>query len=320
MAILGTGNYRYEVSGENWGDLPDGWYLKEATSVAVDSKDTVYVFNRGNHPVIAFDAEGTVLRAWGEGVFTNPHGISVAPDDSLWLVDNADHSIRRFSGEGVLLQTLSKPDGNSPLMSGKPVNGPTKVAVDPRNGDLLVADGYGNACVHRFSSDGTTLIGSWGQSGTDEGTFNIVHDISVDSEGWIYIGDRENRRIQVFSPEGVFETQWCNFSRTAAVHVSGNEPRLAYVGEYFGGTVEGYAQAPGIGPRVSVLDTSGNVLARLGDQSYGGEPGRFYAPHSIATDSAGNLYVAEVSRSEFWSILRPDHELRSLQKLVRKKD
>jgi DNA-binding beta-propeller fold protein YncE len=318
MAILGNDRMSYEVSGQNWGNTPDDWFYKEATSVAVDSKDQVYVFNRGNHPMIVFDKNGEVVRTWGEGVFTNPHGVTVAPDDTLWLVDNGAHSIRQFTPDGKLLRTLAAEHGQAPLMSGTPVNGPTRVAIDPRNGEILVADGYGNAKVHRYSPDGRKLLRSWGESGTDPGRFNIVHDIDVDRDGWIYVGDRENRRIQVFSPDGGFETQWCNFSRAAAVHVSKGSEQLVYVGEYFGGTVEGYHGATQIGPRVSVLNTRGTLLARLGNESFGDEPGRFFAPHAIATDSEGSIYVAEVSYAEFGSQMDPPREIRSLQKLIRR--
>jgi outer membrane protein assembly factor BamB len=203
-------------------------------------------------------------------------------------------------------------------MSGKPFNGPTRVAVDPRNGDILVTDGYGNARVHRFSPDGKKILNSWGESGTDPGQFNIVHDIAIDSDGWIYIGDRENRRIQVFSPDGRFETQWGNFSRTACVYISkGNDPSV-YVGEYFGGGPEAYQTGMRLGPRVSILDIKGKLHLRLGDEPFGDEPGRFYAPHALAVDSRGDIYVAEVSYTEFGSLMEPARELRSMQKLIKK--
>ena len=318
MATLGSGRFTYEVSGENWGKLPEGWFYKEATAVDVDSRDNVYVFNRGNHPMIVFDREGNVLRSWGEGVFANPHGVTIGPDDTVWCVDNRDSSIRQFTPEGKLLMTLSESDNPAPAMSGRPFNSPTRVAIDPRNGDILVADGYGNARVHRFTPDGKRLLASWGESGTEPGQFNLVHDIAIDRGGWIYIGDRENRRVQVFSPDGRFETRWTDFSRTAAVHVSRGDEQLVYVGEYFAGGVPAYHTAMRLGPRVSVLDTRGNVLARLGDQPFGDEPGRFYAPHALATDSRGDIYVAEVSFAEFGRLMDPPKELRSMQKLVRK--
>jgi sugar lactone lactonase YvrE len=318
MAILGSGRFTYEVTGENWGNLPEGWYYKEATAVDVDSKDNVYVFNRGNHPMIVFDSEGEVIRSWGEGEFTNPHGVTVAPDDTLWLVDNGDHSIRHFTAEGKHLSTLAEKNNAAPKLSGKPVNGPTRVAIDPRNGEILVGDGYGNARVHRYSPDGKTLLNSWGEPGTDPGQFVIVHDIAVDKDGWIFIGDRENRRVQIFSPEGKFETQWVNFSRAAGVHISKNDEQLVYVAEYLGDPTMIYRQASKIGPRISVLDRGGNLLARLGEETYGDEPGRFYAPHYLSTDSKGNIYEAEVSYAEYGGSMDPPRELRSLQKLVLK--
>ena len=316
MVTLGNDDYIYEVSGENWGQLPEGWFYKEATSVDVDSKDNVYVFNRGNHPMIVFDTEGNVLRSWGEGdVFTNPHAVTIAPDDTVWCVDNQDHSIRHFTPEGKLLMTLNEKKQHAPAMSGEPFCSPTRVAIDPRNGDILVADGYGNARVHRFSPDGKQLLNSWGEAGTEPGNFNIVHDIDIDDDGYIYIGDRENRRVQVFNPAGKLEARWGDLSRTAAVHVSKG---LVYVGEYYAGGSEAYKVAGRLGPRVSILDTKGNILARLSEEAFGDEPGRFYAPHAIATDSNDDIYVAEVSYAEFGMHPNSDKELRSMQKLIKK--
>ena len=315
MITLGTGEFTYEVSGENWGNLPEDWTYKEATAVAVDSSDNVYVFNRGTHPIVVFDSDGNLLRTWGDGVFTNPHGITIGPDDSVYCVDNGDHSVRKFSLEGKPLLTLQA-GHPAPLMSGDPFNKPTHLALDPNTGDIYVADGYSNARVHKYSPDGRLLF-SWGESGTDPGQFNIVHNIVTDSEGLVYIADRENQRVQVFDPNGRFEAQWENLSRAACICMDNTDNPLVYVGEYFCG-IGSNATGTNLGPRVSVMDTGGKVLARLSDQSYGDEPGRFYAPHGIAVDSKGDIYVAEVSWSEFGSSMEPPREPRSLQKLIKK--
>ena len=142
MALAGNGTHTYEMSDADWGVLPDGWSLKEATAVAVDSSDNVYVFNRGEHPVIVFDSEGNFLRSWGEGVFTLPHGVAVGPDDSIYCVDTGDHTVRKFTPEGELLMVVGEPGNAAPTMSGRPFCRPTHLAVDPRNGDLLISDGY----------------------------------------------------------------------------------------------------------------------------------------------------------------------------------
>ena len=314
--ILGENGFEYSISGNNWGNLPEGWVYKEGTSVAIDSNDQVYVFNRGTCPMIVFDTDGNVLRTWGEGVFQNPHGVTIAPDGSVFCVDNGDSTIRQFTPSGDLIKTIGTPNKPAPKMSGDPFCLPAHVAFDPRNGDLYVADGYSNARVHKFSPNGKLLF-SWGESGTGEGQFNIVHNVIVDKAGWVYIADRENHRIQIFSPEGKFEAQWGDLSRAAALCIddrTGDE--LIYIGEYFCG-IGSNDIGTNLGPRVTVMDTNGNVLARVGRESYGDQVGRFYSPHGIALDSKGDIYVAEVSWSDYGRHMNPPKELRSMQKLVK---
>ena len=315
MVKLGTGRFTYELSGDDWGTLPGGWRYKEATAVAVDAQDNVYVFNRGTHPIIVFDSSGNVLRTWGEGTFTSPHGVTIGPDGSVFCVDNGDHTVRKFTPDGKLLMTLGTAHQAAVAMSGDPFNKPAHLAVDHRNGDLYVADGYSNARVHKYSPDGRYLF-SWGESGTNPGQFNIVHNIVTDSEGWVYIADRENRRIQIYDPNGKYETQWANLSRAACIYVEHTGEQLVYIGEYFGG-IETNAIGKRLGPRVSILDKNGEVLSRLSDEPFGEEAGRFFSPHGIAVDSQGDIYVAEVSWSDYGSHMDPPRELRSLQKLVK---
>ena len=88
---------------------PAGANYKEATSVAVDSQDNVYVFNRGTHPIVVYDSEGNVLHTWGHGIFDTPHGVAVGPDDSVYCIDSGDHTVRKFTPEGELLMTLGTP-------------------------------------------------------------------------------------------------------------------------------------------------------------------------------------------------------------------
>ncbi len=179
MLVLGDGQYRYEVSGENWGILPPEWTYKEATAVAVDAGDNVYVFNRGKHPMIVLDRNGKFVRSWGEGIFSNPHGISIGPDDMVYCVDAGSHTVRKFTQDGRLLLTLGVTDRPSPRLSGIPFNHPTHMAVDQNDGCLYVSDGYSNASVHKFDPDGKLLF-SWGRSGTGPGEFNTVHNIQAD--------------------------------------------------------------------------------------------------------------------------------------------
>ena len=320
MAILGVGAYKYEASGDEWGKLPDGWSYREATSVAVDENDMVYVFNRGEHPVIVLDPNGRFVASWGEGMFTSPHGAAIGPDDSLYCVDAGDHTIRKFTLDGRLLMTLGEKGRASERLSGEPFRNPTHVAVDWNSGNLYVADGYSNASVHKFSSDGKFLT-SWGRSGTDPGEFNTVHNIAADDEGRVYVADRENQRIQVFNSSGEYLDQWNNLAMASCIAVV-NGTGDVYVGEFYAGIPEnplGWGNWTGkrLGPRVTVFDMDGNVKARVGDSPIGLGPGQFITPHGIAVDSRGDIYVAEVSYAAYGSRLDPPREVRSLQKLVR---
>ena len=128
--VLGEGDFRYEVSGSDWGKLPEGWTYKEATSVDVDPNDRVYVFNRGTCPMIIFDSGGNIVDTWGEGVFANPHAVTIAPDGNVFCVDNGDSTIRKFTADGKLLMTLGVAHEPAPKMSGKPFNRPAHVAID----------------------------------------------------------------------------------------------------------------------------------------------------------------------------------------------
>jgi DNA-binding beta-propeller fold protein YncE len=199
-------------------------------------------------------------------------------------------------------------------MSGDPFNRCTHVAIDPRNGDFYVSDGYGNARVHKYTPNGKLLF-SWGESGTDPGEFNIVHNIATDKDGWVYVADRENHRVQVFDPTGKFETQWVNMARPCGLYID-QAAGLAYIGE-LGAAIGANAEGHKLGPRVSIYNTQGQLLARLGNEGEGETPGRFIAPHGICIDSRGDIYVGEVSWTHTGSRLNPPQELRSLQKLVR---
>jgi DNA-binding beta-propeller fold protein YncE len=313
MVTLGTGHYTYEVA-EPWGQLPEGWSFREVAAVGVDAQDHVYAFNRGAHPMMVFDREGHFLRSWGEGVFTRAHGITMGPDATVFCTDDGDHTVRKCTLEGKVLFTLGVPGKPAPFMSGEPFHRCTHVALDPRTGEFYVSDGYCNARVHKYTPDGHLLF-SWGESGTDPGEFNIVHNIATDQDGWVYVADRENHRIQVFDSQGKFETQWVNMARPSGLYIDQVGSR-AYVGES-GSAIGANAQARGLGPRISILDLKGQVLARLGDLPRGEGLGQFIAPHGVGLDSHGDIYVAEVAWTAYGSQLHPPREVRSLQKLVR---
>jgi len=302
-------NYRVV---EGWGTLPDGWRFVEATSVAVDRKDNVWVFNRGEHPVIEFDRDGHFLRGWGEGRVRRAHGITIGPDDSVWLTDDLQHTVRQFTPDGKLLLTIGDPDKPAELQGGKPFNRPTHVALCPKTGNIYVSDGYGNSRVHKYDPRGRHLF-SWGEPGTDPGAFNLPHNIATDAEGLVYVADRENHRIQIFDEKGGYLGQWNNLHRPCGLGADRRNGGTFFVGE-IPTSLPVNAAVPNLGARVSILSNKGDLLGRIGGRFYGEGPGEFVAPHAVAVDSRGDFYVAEVSYTFKGQHETPPREIRSLQK------
>jgi sugar lactone lactonase YvrE len=295
----------YEVV-EGWEQLPSGYAHRDVAGVAVDGEDRVFLICRGDHPVIVYDRTGRFLRSWGEGDFTlRTHGITVAPDGTVWCTDDGNHTVRRFTPEGKLLMTLGTMhtpsdtgyDGKD-LMSikrpGGPFNRPTNIAVGPR-GDLYVSDGYGNCRVHWFSPIGE-LKRSWGEPGTGPGQFYLPHGIAVADDGRVFVCDRESDRIQIFSPDGEYLSEWTDTQRPT--HLVFDPQGRAYVSElwWFKGQSSrrhGRIDHETYG-RVSVYDADGHVLSRWGRPDMNASGG-LVGPHGIAVDSRGDVYVSEVT-------------------------
>ena len=317
--ILGTGAFRYRVE-TAWGNLPDGWSLGDVAAVAVGPKDEVYLFNRGVHPMIVLDREGNFLRSWGEGVFKNPHGLHIGPDQHLYCTDDGDHTVRKCTPDGRVVLTIGVPGRPAPEMSGQPFCRCTHTALSP-DGDIYVADGYGNARVHKYAPDGKLLF-SWGESGTDPGCFNIIHNICCGCDGLVYVADRENHRVQIFNGSGRYEGQWNNLHRPCGLFMDPKPGALCYIGE-IGPFMALNRDHANLGPRISVLSHEGTLLARFGDNGPGRRPAQFIAPHGLAVDSRGDLYVGEVANTA-WPLIFPEEPrpegLRVLRKLLHVRD
>lgn len=306
MGLLGQGAFTFEPV-PAWEHLPPGWAFVEAVGVATDSRDRVFVFNRGKHPLIVFDRDGNYLQAWGEGEFVRPHGIWIGKDDAVYLTDDLDHTVRKYSPEGTMLWKLGTSgvgsdtgvrdsDYRTISRGSFPFNQPTNLAIAP-DGTLLIADGYGNARVHKFSPEGEWLA-SWGEPGDKPGQFNLPHGIAVDSTGRIFVADRENSRLQIFSPEGEFLSSWTDVVRPCEVFLDREDN--VFVAELGGRAGMFSWMTPDLtlsGGRISIFDKSGQLLSRFGGGEHPGTPGDFYAPHDLWLDSGGDLYVAEVNWS-----------------------
>ena len=311
--IVGSGDFKYRIV-ENWAKLPDGWSFKEVAAVGVDNQDRVYAFNRGEHPMMVFDREGNFLKSWGEGLWPRAHGLQMGPDDSIYMTDDGAHCVRKCTLDGKILLEIGIPGKPAPYMSGEPFHRCTHTALSPR-GEIYVSDGYGNARVHKYSPDGKLML-SWGEPGTDPGQFNIVHNICADADGWVYVADRENHRVQVFDGNGRYETQWNNLHRPCGLYMPYIRHPVCYIGELGPGMAVN-RNSPNLGARVSIVDHHGKLLARIGDPHPGLAPTQFIGPHGVAADSRGDIYVGEVAWT-LWPGLFPNEPrpepLRTLRK------
>lgn len=309
--VYGIGDFRYEYV-EGWGQLPEGVTFHECPGVAVDAQDQVYVLTRGQHPILVFDREGNYLRSFGQGYFSDrTHGLYIAPDSSLWVADDGIHTIQQFTTAGEQLLEIGNRNAPADKWSGEPFNRPTSAAILPRTGDVYVSDGYGNSRIHVYTGAGEYKF-SWGRPGIDAGHFIRPHNIAIDAAEQVYVVDREAHRIQLFDPQGHFITMWNNIHRPDAMVLWGEH---IYVGELNG--MAGVDDAPGLGHRVSIYDLKGKLVCRFGADAEGEGPGHFIAPHGIAVDSRGDIYVAEVSYSIRGRHLAPPRELRSISKYRR---
>lgn len=321
---VGNGALTFEAV-PNWPDIPPEAKLIEAVGIAVDSTDHVHVFARAEIPVLVFTASGEFVRGWGHGQFVRPHGIWIE-NDTLYLTDDFGHSVRQFSADGELLRAIGPAgepsetgvegmDYRTIQPGGGPFNMPTNLVVGP-GGDLFVTDGYGNARVHRFSAGGD-LIASWGAPGSEPGQFNVPHGIGADADR-LYVCDRENSRVQIFSPDGQLETIWTDVQRPCEAFVS--DDGLVYVFELGRRTGAFPWQTPDPtqpGGRMSIFDRDGNVLARWGGGDNPSSPEDFYAPHDVSLDSKGNIYTAEVKDAAAKLVGDDTSALPSLRKFER---
>jgi len=310
--VIGEGRFRYETE-EGWAKLPAGYEFPDASGVTVDSHDNVYILNRGPHPVIVVDKDGNFLRSWGEGEFdARAHGIHASPDDFIWTVNDNQHCIKKYTPEGKLVLTIGIAGQEAEKWSGKPFNRPTNMAISPNTGDVYVTDGYGNSRVHRYTSEGKHVV-SWGAPGVDPGQFQVPHNVVIDGDENVYVTDRENYRLQVFDSNGNLKAIWQNIYRPQALCM--DREGILYIGEQLmENELFDYGK---VGHRLNAYRKDGTRLARIGDPMIGDGPTQFIAPHGFGVDSAGNLYVGEVSYTVYGRRLDPPRTFRCFRKLRR---
>ena len=291
----------------DWGALPPGmtaWPAVSAVEVAPDG--TIYVVERcaanscegrSEPPILKYDAQGRLLKAWGEGLFNFPHGATVDSRGHLWVTDarggrGKGHQVFEFDSEGRVLRTLGTAgvSGSGPNQFDQP----TDVLVTPA-GDIFVTDshrsGLNNRVVH-FAPDGR-FVAEWGTKGSGPGQISEPHTIAVDSRGRLFVGDRENNRIQIFDQQGHLLDEWRQFGRPSGIAITADD--TMYVADSESGPDTGAHELPGIRKGIRIGSAKdGRVTAFIEDQE--STRGDHSGAEGLGVDAAGRVYGAVVRR------------------------
>jgi DNA-binding beta-propeller fold protein YncE len=251
--------------------LPAGEHFVEVAGVAVNSKGHIYVFHRGKHPLMEFDASGKFVRNIADDLFVTAHTVRVDGEDNIWTTDVGAHMVLKLSPDGRVLLSLGRmrTAGDDVLH----FNQPTDVAFD-REGNIYVADGEGNSRVLKFNKYGNVLLG-WGMKGSGQGQFDLPHSIAIDGD-LIYVGDRENTRIQIFDLNGHYLREW----------KLGHPFGLFITPDHF------IYMSDAIAGRILKINRDGKVVGVVDGPAP--DKGRHFDPHSLAVDKDNSIFTAEV--------------------------
>ena len=314
---------RFEIDPAWPKPLPDGWITGQLAGVCVDHDDNVIVTNRGDiteeeeetcikaPAVLIFDSAGNLIDSWGDWELLpcTVHSCCVDADNNVWITANGDGMVQKYTHDGrLLLQIGTKGvfDTSDGTGNGTPLNSggnafvnPAGITVDPTNGDVYIADGYGNRRVAVFDSKGNFLR-QWGRQAAQEeidsgagGVFaEVVHCVTISNAGLVYVCDRQGDRVQVFDKMGNFDRNIWIRTGTATLP---DRRGTAWWAEFSRDREQKYLYVMnGRNEQVHILDhASGEILSSFGRPGH--QLGNFTHGHSLALDSKGNLYVAETN-------------------------
>jgi DNA-binding beta-propeller fold protein YncE len=264
--------------------IPSDMVMAEAVGVALNSKGHIFILNRGNHPILEFNPDGSFIGSFGEGspVFSTPHSIRFDAQDNLWYVNAAANLVVKFNAKRRIEQALGRREEpwvylthgiERAIPAPSSFYQPTDTVVGP-DGSTYITDGYGNSRVVKFSREGN-LVKYWGDRGTRPGQFNTPHNIVMDTNSNLYVADRQNNRLQVFDTDGKFKQEWRLDGPAWSLCITPGPRQVIFVGS--------------VG-RVYKLDLEGNVVGKFG--KLGRLPGWFDSIHALACPDEKTLYIA----------------------------
>ncbi|NUQ65100.1 MAG: hypothetical protein HUU20_21760 [Pirellulales bacterium] len=296
----------YQVD-PKWPQRPPEFRWRYCTGVAVDRQDRVWMLNEHEPQVQVYGKEGKLIDSWRGLGFRSPHSIRIDQDENVWITDFSRHVVQKFSPKGKLVLTLGTLDqaGETPTH----FNQPTDAAINPR-GEVFVTDGYGNNRVVHFDSAGK-FVKAWGKLGVGPGELSQPHAIVIDSHGRLYVGERNNCRIQVFDQEGRPLGEWRNLVNPWGLWITPRDEILVSGSSPKRWTERHNLGNPPTDQLVLKFNTEGRALelwtfplAQPGKMI----PGEIDWIHGIAADSTGNLYLGDVADES------PEHRV---QKFIR---
>ena len=290
----------------DWGQLPPGVKWAAVTAVEPAPDGTIYVIHRcfanscadrKEAPILKYDASGTLLKSWGEGMFIFPHGATIDRDGNLWVTDargenGKGHQVFKFNADGKVLMTLGKAgvSGSGP----DSFDQPTDVLVAP-NGDIFVTDshrGGKNNRVVKFTREGK-YIKEWGRKGSGRGEMSEPHTIAMDSRGRLFVGDRENNRIQIFDQEGKYLAECRQFGRPSGIFITKDD--TIYVADSESGPDTGAHELTGIKKGIRIGSARDGKVTAFIEDSESTAPDHSGA-EGVGVDAQGNVYGAVVRR------------------------
>ncbi len=271
--------------------IPADLEMGAPSSVDWTAENTLLVFNRGPNPLMEFEADGTFVRSWGQGLYDRPHGMRLDSSGNIWTTDVRGHTVTKMNPAGEVLMTLGvrgQPGEWNDATNTYLLEEPTDLYIGPRD-EIFVIVSHGRPVprVLRFDSTGK-LITQWGRQGSGPGEFDTPHSIVVDDQGMVYVADRANHRVQIFDSDGTYIKEWAYKGWPCGLYIAPDR-RLFLLSGFSG--------------EILLLDKeTGKALGANGQAGPG--LGEFGEAHYMVMNPQGDLYIADTVSSRLHKFVK----------------